>query len=254
MREAGRSDKEPGKLKETKGLGWFVDEYNMAQVSMNLNNYKVTAVYTAFEEFKKAAEELNVAVAGSELVGLVPLEAMLMAADYYIKKENLMIVDEQQKIRLVVERLGLNSVSHFDPKKRIIEYMIKEENNEPLASLTLRGFIEEVANRSSAPGGGSASAAISAMGVGLGCMVAQLTYGIRKFENVDKEIRNIVPPLYSTVKKLIPMIDADTNALMTIWRLCACQKIQTKKKKLETKLCKRGKKSYRSAINYYEIC
>jgi len=212
LREAGRSENEPGKLKETKGLGWFVDEYNMAQVSMNLNNYKVTAIHTAFEEVKKAAEEINVAVAGSELVGLVPLEAMLMAADYYIKKENLMLVDEQQKIRLVIERLGLNSVSHFDPKKRIIEYMLEEEGNEPLASLTLRGFIEEIANRSSAPGGGSASAAIAAIGAGLGCMVGQLTYGIRKFENVDKEMRKLIPPLYESVQKLIPMVDADTNA------------------------------------------
>ena len=164
------------------------------------------------EEVKKAAEELNVAVAGSELVGLVPLDAMLMAADFYIEKENLMLVDEEQKIRLVIERLGLNSISHFDPKKRIIEYMLEEENNEPLASLTLRGFIEEVANRSSAPGGGSASAAIAAIGVGLGCMVGQLTYGIRKFENIDKEIRKLIPPLYDSVQKLIPMVDADTNA------------------------------------------
>ena len=212
LREAGRGENEPGKLKETKGLGWFVDEYNMAQVSMNLNNYKVTAIHTAFEEVKKIAEELNVAVAGSELVGLVPLEAMLMAADYYAEKENLMIVDEQQKIRLVVERLGLNSVSHFDPKKRIIEYMLEEKGNEPLASLTLRGFIEEIANRSSAPGGGSASAAIAAIGVGLGCMVGQLTYGVRKFEDVDKEMRKLIPPLYESVQKLIPMVDADTNA------------------------------------------
>jgi glutamate formiminotransferase/formiminotetrahydrofolate cyclodeaminase len=178
---------------------------------MNLTNYKVTAIHTAFEEVRQSAKELNVGVAGSELVGLVPLEAMLMAADYYMKKEHLMLVDEQQKIMLVVERLGLNSISKFDPNKRIIEYMI-QENKEPLASLTLRGFIEEVANRTSAPGGGSASAAIAAIGVGLGCMVGQLTYGIRKFEDVDKEIRKLIPPLYSSVQNLIPMVDADTNA------------------------------------------
>jgi glutamate formiminotransferase/formiminotetrahydrofolate cyclodeaminase len=178
---------------------------------MNLTNYKVTAIHTAYEEVKNACAELNVAVAGSELVGLVPLEAMLMAADYYCQKENLHLVDERQKIMLVVERLGLNSISKFEPDKRIIEYLIKE-NNEPLASLTLRAFIEEIAIRSSAPGGGSASAAIAAIGVGLGCMVGQLTYGVRKFENVDKEIRHAIPPLYTAVQKLIPMIDADTNA------------------------------------------
>lgn len=212
LREAGRGPGEPGKLKEVKGLGWYVDEYNMAQVSMNLNNFKVTPPHIAFEEVKAAAKELGVAVAGSELVGLVPLEALLMAADYYMEKEGLMIVEEEQKIRLVVERLGLNSVSKFDPKKRIIEYMTEEEGLEPLASLSLRGFIEEVANRSSAPGGGSVSAAMAALGTGLGCMVAQLTYGIRKFESVDAEMRNIIPVLHSATKGLIPMVDADTNA------------------------------------------
>jgi len=212
LREAGRGDEQPGLLKETKGIGWFVDEYNMAQISLNLNNYKVTPPHIAFEEAKKNAEQLKVGLAGSELVGLIPLEAMLEAADYYMEKENLFIYDEEQKIKLVIDRLGLNSVSQFDPKKRIIEYLLDEEKNEPLASLTLRGFIEEVAERSSAPGGGSASAAIAAIGVGLGAMVAKLTYGVRKFEDVDVQMRRIIPPLHNAIQNLIPMIDADTNA------------------------------------------
>ncbi len=212
IREAGRSDDEPGRLKEVKAMGWFVDEYNMAQVTINLTNYKVTPPHVAFEEVSKDARELNVAVAGSELVGLIPLEAMLMAADYYMEKENLFILDERQKISLVVNRLGLNSVSQFDPDKRIIEYLVKEDASEPLASLTLRGFIEEVANRSSAPGGGSASAAIAAIGAGLGAMVAKLTSGVRKFEHLEPELRKIIPVLHKVSHSLIPMVDADTNA------------------------------------------
>jgi glutamate formiminotransferase/formiminotetrahydrofolate cyclodeaminase len=212
LREAGRGEGQPGRLKEVKGMGWWVDEYNMAQITMNLTNYKETAPHIAFEECKKDAKELNVGVAGSELVGLIPLEAMLMAADYYIEQENLFILDEQQKIKLVIERLGLNSCSNFDPQKRIIEYLIEEEVDEPLASLTTRGFIEEIAARTSAPGGGSASAAIAAIGVGLGTMVARLTQGVRKFEDVDDKLREIIPPLYNSTMKLIPMIDADTNA------------------------------------------
>ncbi len=212
LREAGRGENDPGLLKEVKGMGWWVEEYNMAQVTMNLTNYKVTPPHIAYEEVCKAAGELNVGVAGSELVGLIPLEAMLMAAEYYIEKENLFILDEDQKIRLVIERMGLNSVSRFDPKKRIIEYMIDEGRNEPLASLTLRGFIEEVAKRTSAPGGGSASAAIAAIGAGLGAMVAKLTYGVRKFENLDANMREIIPQLHESAMDLIPMIDADTNA------------------------------------------
>lgn len=212
LRTAGRGDDKPGKFQEVKAMGWYVDEYNTAQVTANLTNYKVTAPHTFYEEVKREAAEIKVGVAGSELVGLIPLEAMLMAADYYMEKENLFIIDEEQKIKLVIDRMGLNSISHFDPKKRIIEYLIEEKRNEPLASLTLRGFIEEIAARSSAPGGGSASAAIAAIGAGLGCMVAQLTYGVRKFESVDGEMRKIIPALNSATMSLIPMVDADTNA------------------------------------------
>lgn len=212
LREAGRGEDEPGRLVDVKGMGWFVDEYNMAQVTVNLNNYRVTAIHTLFEEVKKDAAELNVGVAGSEIVGIVPLESLLMAADYYIEKEKLFILDEDQKVRLAIERLGLNSVAQFDPRKRIIEYIVAEEPDEPLAQLTVRGFIEEVASRSSAPGGGSVSAALAALGVGLGSMVAKLTFGVRKFEDLDDRMRKIIPPLHQAAKDLIPMIDADTNA------------------------------------------
>jgi len=212
LREAGRSPDEPGRLAEVKGMGWYVEDYNLAQVTVNLNNYQVTPPHLLFEEVQKEAKKLNVAVTGSEIVGVIPLEAILMAAEYYIEKENLFVLDEDQKVRLAVERLGLNSVAPFNPKEKIIEYIIAEEKIEPLAGLTLRQFIEEVTSRSSAPGGGSASAAIAAMGVGLGAMVAKLTLGVRKFEDLDAKMRKIVPPLHHAANALIPMIDADTDA------------------------------------------
>lgn len=212
LRQIGRGQGDEGKLKEVKAMGWWVDEYNMAQVTMNLTDYHQTAPHQAYESCREEAEKLNVAVSGSELVGLIPLEAMLKAADYYINKENLFILDERQKIRLAIERMGLNSISHFDPNKRIIEYLIKEEPNEPLASLSVRGFIEEVGNRSAAPGGGSVSASICAMGVALAAMVTKLTYGVRKFEHLDTQMRKIIPPLDSVFRGLIPKIDEDTNA------------------------------------------
>lgn len=212
VREQGRGEGEPGRLPAVKAIGWFVDEYNMAQVSMNLDNYTITPPHVAFEECARDARELNLAVAGSELVGLIPLEAMLMAADHYIEKENLFIIDERQKIRLVVERLGLNSVSPFDPDRRIIEYMIEREGAEPLASMSVRGFVELLGARTSAPGGGSASALIAAMGAGLGAMVGWMTYGKRKFEEKDAVMRRLIPPLDEGMRALIPMIDADTNA------------------------------------------
>ena len=212
IREAGRGEEEPGRLKEVKGMGWFVDEYNTAQVTVNLNDYRITPIHTLFEEVKKDALELNLPVVGSEIVGVVPLESLIMAADYYIDKENLFVYEEEQKVRLAVDRLGLNSIVPFIPEERIIEYIIREKPDEPLADSSVRSFIEEVASRSSAPGGGSVSAVLAALGVGLASMVAKLTHGVRKFESVQAEMEKVIPSLHHTVGELIPMIDADTSA------------------------------------------
>ncbi|EMS77894.1 glutamate formimidoyltransferase [Desulfotignum phosphitoxidans] len=212
LREAGRGKNQPGKLKDVKGMGWFVDEYNMAQVTVNLNNYNVTPIHVLFEEVKKGAEELNIAVAGSEIVGIVPLESLLMAAEYYIEKEELFIYQEEQKVRLAIERLGLNSVAPFNPKEKIIEYIVAEAPDEPLATMSVRGFIEEISARTSAPGGGSASAAMAAIGTGLGAMVAKLTQGVRKFEHKEAQMQAVIPILHDLTQSLIPMIDKDTSA------------------------------------------
>ncbi len=212
IREAGRNPNEPGLFKEVKAIGWRVEEYNTAQISINLTNYKVTPPHIVFEEIKRQARELKIAVVGSELVGLIPLEAMLMAAEYYIENEELFILEESQKIKLVINRLGLDSISKFEPEKRIIEYLVKHERLEPLASSTVRNFIQKIAERTPAPGGGSASATIAAIGSALGCMVAQLTYGVRKFEHLTDALRKVIPPLYFGTRELIAMIDEDTNA------------------------------------------
>lgn len=254
LREQGRGDGQPGRLKEVKALGWNVDEYGMAQISMNLTNYNVTPIHIAFEEAKKDADELNIALAGSEVVGLVPLEAMLQAADYYLKKENLFIIDEHQKIQLVIDRLGLNSISPFKPKERIIEYLIAEERNEPLASLTLRGFIEEVAARSAAPGGGSVAATIAAMGSGLGSMVTWLTYGVRKFQNVQDEMKQAIPTLVDTVQKLIPKVDEDTNSFNDYVAAMRLPQNTEEEKQTRNKAMQEGlKKAIHSPLSVMEI-
>jgi glutamate formiminotransferase/formiminotetrahydrofolate cyclodeaminase len=212
LRDAGRGPSEPGRLRDVKGMGWFVDEYNLAQVTVNLTNYRATPPHVFFEAVREEAEKLQVGVAGSEIVGLLPLEAMLMAAEHYIAKENLFIYEEDQKIRLVVDRLGLNTVAPFDPAAKIIEYRVAETPAEPLAGSSVRAFIEQIGARTAAPGGGSASAAMAAMGAALGAMVAKLTYGVRKFEAVDHDMRRVIPPLHDAMQGLIPMIDADTAA------------------------------------------
>jgi glutamate formiminotransferase/formiminotetrahydrofolate cyclodeaminase len=135
-----------------------------------------------------------------------------MAADHYIAEEGLFILDEGQKIRLAVDRLGLSSIAPFHPDKRIIEYMIGDGGDGPLASMTVRAFLETLGSRSPAPGGGSASALMASMGAGLGAMVGWMTYGKRKFEDRDAQIRALIPPLDQAMKDLVPMIDADTSA------------------------------------------
>ncbi len=212
LRETGRGDKQPGRLQEVQGMGWYLEEYRMTQVTVNLTDYTTTQLHDLYEEVKNEAAALGIGVAGSEIVGLVPREALLAAADYYIKRENIFIYREDQKIRLAVERLGLNSLAPFIPEKRVIEYLVAEPANEPLATLSVRGFIEEVAARSSAPGGGSASALMAAVGAALGAMVAQLTYGVRKFEQVGIHMQQALPLLDALSQQLIPMIDADTSA------------------------------------------
>lgn len=212
LREAGRGPEEPGRLTDVKGMGWFVDEYNLAQVTVNLTNYRATPPHVFFAAVQEEAEKLQVGVAGSEIVGLLPLEAMLMAAEHYIAKENLFIYEEDQKIRLVVDRLGLNAVAPFSPADKIIEYRVAETPTEPLAGSSVRAFIEQIGARTSAPGGGSAAAAMAAMGAALGAMVAKLTYGVRKFEMVDQGMRQVIPSLHDVMQRLIPMIDADTAA------------------------------------------
>lgn len=212
VREQGRGPGQPGRLKAVRAIGWWVEEYGLAQVSINLEDHQTTPPHVAFEACAEEARKLNLAVAGSELVGLIPLAAVLAAAEHYIAKERLFIVDERQKVRLAVERLGLSSVQPFVPEKRIIEYLIPRGDDEPLASMSVRAFVEVLGARTPAPGGGSASALAASMGAALAAMVGWMTYGKRRFENEDALMRRLIPPLHEAMKALLPLIDRDTRA------------------------------------------
>ena len=176
LREQGRGPGKEGKLQKVKGIGWYVDEYNMAQISFNLLDFDVTPVHVAYESVVEEAKELGLAVVGSEIVGLVPKQALMQAADYYLEREGLFVPDEGQRVRLAIERLGLNSCGAFKPEERVIEYMCKDDSEEPLASLSVRDFVEILGARTAAPGGGSAAAVCASMGSGLGAMVGWMTY------------------------------------------------------------------------------
>ena len=212
LRTRGRGPGQPGRLPEVRGMGWYVDEYHLAQVSANLTNYQVTPMHLFFEEVRTDAAALQVEVVGSEVVGVLPLQALLAAADYYINKEGLFVIEEDQKVRLAINRLGLDAVAPFDPRKKIIEYLMASPREKPLTSLSLREFIAEVAASSPAPGGGSVSAGLAAMGTGLGAMAAGLTQSAPKFKACEALMRQALTTLQETVNHLIPMVDADAKA------------------------------------------
>jgi glutamate formiminotransferase / formiminotetrahydrofolate cyclodeaminase len=220
VREQGRTVKqpdgttvqEPGRFKAVKGLGWELEQYGIAQVSMNLDNYEVAPIHAVYEAIREDARALNVAVAGSEIVGLVPLQAILAAADHYIDRENLFILDERQKVRLAVDRLGLATLQPFRPEEKIIEYVIAADTDGPLVKQSVRAFVEAVGARTAAPGGGSVAALMAAMGAALGAMVGWLTYGRRKYEHLEPVVRRHLPPLVEIHQQLIRAVDADADA------------------------------------------
>ena len=220
VREQGRTVKgpegepvqQPGYFQAVKALGWEVEEHGVAQVSMNLDNYRVTPIHAVYEAIRRDATELGVGVAGSEIVGLVPLEAILRAADFYIEEEGLFILDERQKVRLAVDRLGLSSIQPFRPEEKIIEYMVAENTDGPLIRKTVREFTMAVGARTPAPGGGSVAALVGAMGAALGAMVGWLTYGRRKYEHLDATVREHLPALVEAQEALLRAVDADTDA------------------------------------------
>ncbi|KAM5281213.1 LOW QUALITY PROTEIN: formimidoyltransferase-cyclodeaminase [Ctenodactylus gundi] len=212
LREQGRGEGQ-ARLKKVQGIGWYLEEKNLAQVSMNLLDFEVTALHTVYEETCREAQELSLPVVGSQLVGLVPLQALLDAAAFYCRKENLFILEEEHRIRLVVSRLGLDSLAPFHAKERVVEYLVPSDAPAPsLLDATLRDFVREVGARSAAPGGGSVSAAAAAMGAALAAMAGRMTYGRRRFEHLDSAMRRLIPPFHEAAAQLACLVDRDARA------------------------------------------
>ncbi|XP_033876483.3 formimidoyltransferase-cyclodeaminase isoform X2 [Acipenser ruthenus] len=191
------------------GARKFLIAYNVNLLSTKEQAHRIALDIR--EQGRGKEQELNLPVVGSQLVGLIPLKAVLDSAEFYIQKEKLFILEEEHKVRLVINRLGLDSLAPFVPKERIIEYMVESED-ESLVSMPLRSFIRSVGARSAAPGGGSVSAAIAAMGAALGAMVGQMTYGKRQYEDLDGIMRRLILPFHQSMNELISLVDADSNA------------------------------------------
>ena len=218
----GQPVKLPGRFPHVKSVGWYIEDYGIAQVSINFTNYKVTPVHVVFDEAIKEAEKLGLRVTGSELVGLIPKEALLISGRYYLEKQGKSAgVPEEELIRTAVLSLGLSDVAPFDPKKKIIEFQF-EESRPSLLNLTVRGFANELSMDSPAPGGGSTAALCGALSASLSSMVANLTVGKKGYEDVQDKMKALAVAAQKLKDALLAAVDEDTaafNKLMDAFRL-----------------------------------
>lgn len=215
--EKGNPVNIPGSLKACKAIGWFIEEYGIAQVSINLTNISITPVHVAFEEACKKAQERGMRVTGSELVGLAPLKVFTDAGKYFLKKQNRSVgVSEAKLIKIAVKSLGLDDLKPFNPAEKIIEYVLKENTGKKLMDMTCTGFAEETASESPAPGGGSISAYMGALGISLGTMVANLSSHKPGWDERWEEFSNWAEKGQSIKDELLFLVDEDTHAFNKI--------------------------------------
>ena len=210
---------EPGSLKCVKGIGWFIEEYGVAQISMNLTNISVTPVHVAFDECCTKAQERGIRVTGSEVVGLIPLQAMLDAGAYFLRKQQRSLgVSDAELIKIAVKSMGMDELSKFDPKEKIIEYAIAARNksDKRLIDMSLQAFTHETASESPAPGGGSISAAVGAFGAALSTMVANLSSHKRGWDDRWEEFSEWAVRGKAYHDELLKLVDEDTAAFNRI--------------------------------------
>jgi glutamate formiminotransferase/formiminotetrahydrofolate cyclodeaminase len=220
---AGEPVYEPGTLQSVKAIGWFIEEFGIAQISMNLTNVHVTPVHVAFDEVVEKAQARGVRVTGSELVGLIPLEAMLAAGRHFLTKQKRSLgVSDRELIHIAARSLGLNDIKPFIPEEKIVEYAIADKTKNRLVDQTVEGFIEETASESAAPGGGSVAATVGALGAALATMVANLSSHKRGWDDRWEEFSQWAEKGKGYWTQLTALVDEDTdafNALMATFGL-----------------------------------
>jgi len=215
--ENGNPVRIPGTLIAVKGIGWYIEEYGIAQLSLNLTNISITPVHIAFDEACKKAEARGLRVTGSELVGLIPLQAMLDAGKYFLKKQNRSLgVSESELIKIAIKSMGLDDLGPFNPEDKIIEYVLAAGNTKQLVDMDLTSFANETASESPAPGGGSISAYVGALGVSLGTMVANLSAHKRGWDDKWEEYSSWAEKGEAYKNKLMHLVDEDTSAFNKI--------------------------------------
>lgn len=215
--EKGNQINIPGSLKACKAIGWFIEEYGIAQVSINLTNISITPVHVAFEESCKKAQERGMRVTGSELVGLAPLKVFTDAGKYFLKKQNRSVgVSEAELIKIAVKSLGLDDLKPFNPDEKIIEYVLQDKTSKKLMDLSCIAFADETASESPAPGGGSISAYMGALGVSLGTMVANLSSHKPGWDERWEEFSDWAEKGQLIKDELLHLVDEDTRAFNKI--------------------------------------
>lgn len=213
----GRPVMIPGSLKKVKAIGWFIEEYGVAQISMNLTNISITPVHEAFDEVCRKAELRGIRVTGSELVGLVPLNAMLEAGRYFLRKQQRSTgVSDNELIKIAVKSMGLDEIAPFNPEDKIIEYQLHKGEGKQLVDMSMRGFMEETASESPAPGGGSVSAYMGSMGAALASMVANLSSHKRGWDERWEEFSAWAEMGKTIQERLLFLVDEDTRAFNKI--------------------------------------
>ena len=229
----GEPLRQAGSLKAVKGIGWYIEEYGIAQLSLNLTNIKTTPVHIAFDEACARAHDRGIRVTGSELVGLLPLRVLTEAADYFLKKQERSLgISDAEKVKIAVKSLGLDDLAPFDPSKRVIEYVIADANNSPLLDMTLLAFAEETASESPAPGGGSVAAYASTMGVALATMVANLSAHKRGWDERWAAFSKVAERGVQLQVQLAALVDADTAAFNQIMEAYGLPKATEDQKKV----------------------
>ncbi|MCD4747038.1 MAG: cyclodeaminase/cyclohydrolase family protein, partial [Bacteroidales bacterium] len=215
--EKGKPVMIPGTLKACKAIGWFIEEYGVAQISMNLTDIDITPIHIAYDEVCRKAEARGIRVTGSELVGVVPLKAMLDAGRHYLRKQKRSTgISDREIIKIAVKSLGLDELYPFEPDKKIIEYILEDKSKKKLIDMNLTEFAEETASESPAPGGGSISAYMGALGAALGTMVANLSSHKRGWDDRWEEFSDWAEKGKLYHNQLVKMVDEDTNAFNKI--------------------------------------
>ena len=225
----------PGTLKSVKAIGWYIEEYGVCQISMNLTNINVTPVHMAFDEVCKKATERGIRVTGSELVGLIPLKSLLDAGIYFLKKQQRSTgVSESELIKIAVKSMGLDELAPFKPEERIIEYLLKDKADSKLISMDLAAFADETASESPAPGGGSISAYVGSLGISLATMVANLSSHKKGWDDRWEEFSAWAEKGQKIKNELLRLVDADTAAFNKIMTAFSFPKSTDEEKKLRT--------------------